>query len=188
MIDPKVTGTKIVFGPCRLSYVHLFDKYNPDNTEGGGKYCTNILIPKTETKTIKAIEQAIAAAKTIGISKKWQSREPKKLDMPLRDGDDKERDVETYAGHLYLNAKSKLRPVVVDSKRQPITNAEDMYSGVWGYVGVSFYPYSVSGSNGIGAALDSVMKFKDDEKLGGGGGSAADFDFVPVDTETDDEL
>ena len=29
MITPKVNDTKVVFGPCRLSYTHVFQKYVP---------------------------------------------------------------------------------------------------------------------------------------------------------------
>ena len=54
MITPKVNGTKVVFGPCRLSYTHVFAKHNPNGDAADGKYQTNVLIPKTEKETIKA--------------------------------------------------------------------------------------------------------------------------------------
>ena len=41
MKDPKVNGTKVVFGPCRLSYTHLFSKYVGEGQEDG-KYQTAI--------------------------------------------------------------------------------------------------------------------------------------------------
>ena len=51
MIDPKVVNdTKVIFGPCRLSYTHVFEKYSPDG-DGEGKFMTNVLIPKSE-KTV----------------------------------------------------------------------------------------------------------------------------------------
>ncbi len=42
MITPKVTENKVVFGPCRLSYTHVFNKYNPDGDDKNAKYMTNI--------------------------------------------------------------------------------------------------------------------------------------------------
>ena len=36
MITPQVKDMKVVFGPCRLSYVHVFSKYDPEN-DGNGK-------------------------------------------------------------------------------------------------------------------------------------------------------
>lgn len=80
MIDPKVVNdTKVIFGPCRLSYTHVFEKYIPEDG-GEGKYMTNVLIPKSEKKTIEAIKKAIEAAKKAAIVAKWGGKEPKKLD------------------------------------------------------------------------------------------------------------
>ncbi len=59
MIKPIVKETKVVFGPCRLSYTHVFNRYNPDGPEAEGKFMTNVLIPKSEKETIKAIQNAI---------------------------------------------------------------------------------------------------------------------------------
>ena len=96
MITPiiKNEGKTVVFGPCRLSYTHLFSKYSPDGDPDNGKYMTNVLIPKEEKETVKALNAAIEAAKKAGIVSKWDGKEPKKLDMPLRDGDtDKEDEI-----------------------------------------------------------------------------------------------
>lgn len=82
MKDPKIVNeTKVVFGPCRLSFTHVFNKYSP-NGEGEGKYMTNVLIPKSEKKTIKALDQAIEAAKKAGVVSKWGGKEPKSLICP----------------------------------------------------------------------------------------------------------
>lgn len=63
MSTPIVKDTKVVFGPCRLSYTHLFAKCNPSGNDEDGKYMTNILIPKSEKETVKALQQALKAAK-----------------------------------------------------------------------------------------------------------------------------
>lgn len=77
MITPVVKETKVVFGPCRLSYTHVFSKFAPDGDTASGKYMTNVLIPKEEKETIKAIQQAIETAKKSGIVSKWGGKEPK---------------------------------------------------------------------------------------------------------------
>lgn len=184
MITPKVNGTKVVFGPCRLSYTHLFNKYNPDGDDKNAKYMTNVLIPTEEKETVKAVRQAIEAAKSAGIASKWGGKEPKKLDMPLRDGDDK--DDEVYAGKLYVNAKCKTRPGIVDRNKAPIVDEEEIYSGVWAIVSVTFYPYDTVGKRGVACGLNNIMKFKDDEKLGGR--SSAESDFADIDNEDDEDL
>lgn len=184
MKDPKIVNeTKVVFGPCRLSFTHVFNKYSP-NGEGEGKYMTNVLIPKSEKKTIKALEQAIEAAKKAGVVSKWSGKEPKKLDMPLRDGDDKEDDV--YQDHFYINAKCNTRPGVVDKNKNPIVDEEEMYSGVWAFVSVTFYAYDVSGNRGVACGLNNLMKFKDDDHLGGR--VSADSDFADIDDVDDEDL
>jgi hypothetical protein len=185
MRTPKVNETKVVFGPCRLSYTHVFNKYTPESGDSAdGKYMTNVLIPKSETETIDAIKQAIEAAKKAGIVSRWGGKEPKKLDMPLRDGDEKEDDV--YADHFYVNAKSNTRPGIVDKDLNPIVDEEEIYSGVWAYVSVTFYAYDVSGNRGVACGLNNIKKFKDDDKLGGR--VSAESDFADFDDEDDDDL
>jgi hypothetical protein len=184
MRTPKVNENKVVFGPCRLSYTHVFNKYNPDDSGEDGKYMTNVLIPKTETETIEAIKGAIETAKKQAIVSKWGGKEPKKLDMPLRDGDEKDDDV--YADHFYVNAKSNTRPGIVDKDLTPIVDEEEIYSGVWAYVSVTFYGYDVSGNRGIACGLNNIKKFKDDDKLGGR--VSAESDFADFDDEDDDDL
>lgn len=185
MITPIVKDNKVVFGPCRLSYAHVFEKYDPDNT-GNGKYMTNVLIPKTEKETLKSLQEAIETAKRSAIVSKWGGKEPKSLDLPLRDGDLKDKDEDTYAGHFYLNAKSNTRPGIVDKKRSPIMDEEEIYSGVWCVVSVTFYGYDVSGKKGVACGLNNLMKFKDDEHLGGR--VSADTDFSGVSFDDDDDL
>lgn len=185
MITPIVKDTKVVFGPCRLSYTHVFSKYAPNDDTANGKYMTNVLIPKEEKETIAALQQAIEAAKKAAIVSKWSGKEPKKLDMPLHDGDtDKEDD--TYEGHLYVNAKSNTRPGIVDKNKAPIVDEDDIYSGVWAIMSVTFYGYDKNGKRGVACGLNNIMKYKDDERLGGR--ASAESDFADLDMEDDEDL
>ena len=186
MITPKVTDNKVVFGPCRLSYTHLFSKYAPEGDAANGKFMANVLIPKEETETINAIKQAIENGKKSAIVSKWGGKEPKKLDMPLRDGDVDKEDDDVYAGHFFVNAKSNVRPGIVDKNRAPIVDEDEIYSGVWAIVSVTFYGYDVSGNRGVACGLNNVMKFKDDDRLGGR--ASADSDFAGIEMDEDDDL
>lgn len=185
MKDPKVKNRKAVFGPCRLSYVHLLEKHSFEGSSEDGKYSVSILIPKKEKATVDAIKEAIANAQKEYADAKWGGKAPKKLSLPLGDGD--ERDDEAYAGHWYINAKSNTKPGVVDRDRTPITDEEEVYSGMWALVSVSFYGYDKGVNKGIAAAIDNVMKWKDDDRLGGGKESAeADFEGFGDDDDDDD--
>ena len=189
MITPILKDNKVVFGPVRLSYTHLFEKYSPDGTDEKGKYMTNVIIPKDEKETIKAIETAIAAAKKQAVISKWHGKEPKKIDSALRDGDEKEHDDNNiYADHYYINAKCNTRPGIVDKHKAPIVDEEEVYSGMWAILSVTFYGYDVSGNKGVACGLNNVMKFKDDEHLGGRASADTDFSGVDFDDEDDDEL
>ncbi len=186
MITPISRESKVVFGPCRLSYTHVFAKYNPSGSDEDGKYMTNILVPKSEKQTVKALQEAIEAAKRAGIAAKWGGKEPKKLDMPLRDGD--EKDDEVYQGCFYLNAKCNTRPGIVDKDKAPIMDEEEVYSGVWCVASVTFYAYDRNGNRGVACGLNNLMKFKDDEHLGGRVSAESDFGGVEFDDVDDDDL
>lgn len=186
MITPIVKDNKVVFGPCRLSYTHVFNRYNPDGDEKDGKYQTNVIIPKEEKETIKAVQQAIENGKKLAIVSKWGGKEPKKLDLPLREGDEKDGDDPVYEGAYYVNAKSNTRPGIVDRKKNPIVDEEEIYSGVWAIVSVTFFGYDVSGNRGVACGLNNIMKFKDDEHLGGRVSADTDFNGVDIDDEDDD--
>ena len=186
MIKPILKENKVVFGPCRLSYTHLFEKWSMEGSTDEGQYCTNVLIPKDEKETIKAIEEAIAEAKKSAIVNKWKGVDPKKLMLPLSDGDEKDTSDDTYSNHYYINAKCNTKPGVVDKNKMPITDEEEIYSGVWAICSVTFYGYDFGGKKGIACGLNNVMKFKDDERLGGR--ISADSDFEDVSFDEDDDL
>lgn len=185
MITPTIKDTKVVFGPCRLSYTHVFTKYAPDGDTDNGKYMTNVLIPKSEKQTVKALQQVIEAAKKSGIVSKWGGKEPKNLELPLRDGDN-DKDDEVYENCFFINAKSSTRPGICDKNKNPIVDEEEIYSGVYAYVSVSFYPYDKNGNRGIACGLNNIMKFKDGERLGSR--TSAETDFADIDAEDDEDL
>ena len=53
-------------------------------------------------------------------------------------------------------------------------------------VSLTFYPYDTNGNRGIACGLNNIMKFKDDEKLGGR--VSAESDFADIDTEDEEDL
>jgi toxin secretion/phage lysis holin len=94
--------TRVVTGEVRLSYAHVWE---PNSIQGGKpKYSVSLIIPKTDTATITAIEKAIDAAIDTGTAK-FGGKRPNKaaLKLPLRDGDT-ERDDEAYANSFFAIA------------------------------------------------------------------------------------
>lgn len=182
--------TSVTTGEVRLSYVHLFKPYayQPGQEE---KYQVTVLVPKTDTLTMGRINAAIEAAKQKGISDKWNGQCPPIVPTPVYDGDGvRPSDGMAFGpeckGHWVFTASAKVDypPEVVDANRNPIINQSEVYSGMYAYVNVSFYPYAFGGKKGIGCGLGPVMKVRDGESLGGRAMTAAQaFGNIPMPTQ-----
>ena len=156
--------TKVITGVnTRLSYFHGWE---PVSINGGTeKYSVSVLIPKSDTETLKAIEIAVDAAIEEGLSK-FGGKKPNKatIKLPLRDGD-VERDDEAYKGHYFVNANSITAPQIVDKAVKPILDRDEVYSGCYGRVSLNFYPFNSNGNKGIACGLGNIQKIKDGKKL-----------------------
>lgn len=180
-------ATNVTTGKVRLSYVHLFKPYafTPGQEE---KYSCTILVPKTDTETMARINAAIEGAKQRGISDKWNGQCPPVLPVPVYDGDGvRPSDGMPFGpeckGHWVFTASAKADypPEVVGPDRSPIVNQSEIYSGIYAYVNVTFFPYAFGGKKGIGCGLGPVMKAEDGEPLGGSAPTAAQaFGNIPV--------
>ena len=165
--------TKVITGKVRFSYAHVWE---PKAISEGDtpKYSVALLIPKTETATIKAIEAAVKAAKEEG-KVKFGGKIPANLKLPLRDGDDERPDDENYQGCMFINANTTNKPGIIDAKKLPITNQEDFYSGCYGRASINFYAFNVNGNRGIAAGLGNLQKLEDGDRLSGGSTAEDDF-------------
>ena len=168
-------STKVVTGKVRFCYVNVFEPtaLNDGDTP---KYNICILIPKSDTKTLNAIRNAIEAAKTAGKSKlaDKNGKIPSAIKIPLRDGDEERSDDPAYEGMMFINANSTRKPTVVDKDLNPIMTQEEFYSGCYGRASINFYAFNVQ-SKGIAAGLQNLQKLEDGEMLAGGSTAEEDF-------------
>ena len=165
--------TKVVTGVVRVSYANVGE---PVSINGGTpKYSVSLIIPKSDTKTIEAINAAVDTAIKEGAAK-FGGKIPNKaaLKLPLRDGD-VERDDEAYKGAYFVNANSTSAPQIVDRAVQPILDRSEVYSGCYARVSINFYAFNSSGNRGIACGLGNIQKVRDGEPLGGKSSAAADF-------------
>ena len=167
--NKKFTETSLRIGEVRFSYVNVFSpRKNEDGTPG--KYSVQLLIPKSNKQGLKMIEEAMEAAKQKGKTDKWGGKIPARMQSVLRDGDEEHPGEEVYEGMMFMNC-STVNPPQVSVRENGAINAaldsNDFYSGCWGAAVVNFYPYSVSGNNGVACGLNLVIKTRDDESLGG---------------------
>lgn len=175
------SNTKVVTGVVRLSYANVWE---PASINGGTpKYSVSLIIPKSDQKTIDAINAAVEAAIKDGAAK-FGGKIPNKaaLKLPLRDGDI-EREDEAYKDSYFVNANSTTAPQIVDRSVQPILDRAEVYSGCYARVSVNFYAFNSNGNRGIACGLGNIQKVKDGEPLGGRTSAADDFT-----TDLDDDF
>lgn len=161
---------KLITPVARLSFPHVFRRQEGDM--GAGKYAATLLFPKdTDLSALKA-----AAAACIKV--KWGDKKPSNLRSPFRDGDEKELD--GYAGCIYIRATSKTKPGVVDANVQPILDEEELYPGCYVRASLSVYAYDQSGNKGVSFGLLNLQKVKDGDSFSST--SKAEDDFSPLES------
>jgi hypothetical protein len=169
--------------PCRLSYAHVWEpsKFSDADPNEKPKYSTTCLIDKGDKKTVARLQKLIKD--TIeGGKAKWGGRIPSKLWDPLRDGDD-EKDPEKspeYGNCFFIKASSERQPKIIDGHCQPIMDQDEVYSGCYANVKLSFFAFA-NKSNGVSASLVCIQKTKDGESLGGTDSGTDGFDEVEED-------
>ena len=165
--------TKVVTGIVRLSYANVWEATSINGSTP--KYSVSLIIPKSDTKTIDAINAAVDAAIKEGASK-FGGKIPNKaaLKLPLRDGDT-ERDDEAYKDSFFVNANSTTAPQIVDRAVQPILDRAEVYSGCYARVSINFYAFNSNGNRGIACGLGNIQKVSDGDPLGGRSSAADDF-------------
>jgi hypothetical protein len=181
-LNPRKNPTKVVTGVVRLSYANVWE---PKSVNGGTeKYSVSLIIPKSDTKTIAAINAAVDAAIEEGKGK-FGGKIPNKaaLKLPLRDGDIDRPDDEAYANSYFVNANSTTAPQIVNRQLEPILDRSEVYSGVYARVSINFYAFNSNGNKGIACGLGNIQKIRDGEPLGSRSNAVDDFA-----TDSDDDF
>lgn len=182
---PNTNPSHVVTGKVRLSYEHIMKPYanttNDPNAEP--KYSVTVLVPKTDTTTRARLDAGIAAAKKRGLETKvYKEGTPlDKLPTPIYDGDGFRADGYTPFGPeckgmwvFTASCGQDRKPRVVDVNCQDILDPMEVYSGIYGRVGVDFFPYNFAGKQGVGCSLVNVQKLSDGEPLGAARATAED--------------
>lgn len=175
----------VTTGKVRLSYAHLTEAVALQEGQDK-KYSASFIIPKSDKKTIDKIKAAMKLAVQRGIETKWGGKKPPKLKLPLRDGDEERSDDEAYADSYFINGSCKIRPFIVDERKHEYPSVEaaddNVYSGCYVYVNLSFYPFDAAGNKGVTCGLNGVMKAGDGEPLS----SRVSIETAFAEIETDD--
>ena len=183
-MEKVINPTKVITGvKTRWSYANVWQAKSING--GTPKYSVSLIIPKSDTKTVTAVKNAIQAAYEEGQSKlKGSSKSVPALTAiktPLRDGDAERPDDEAYKDSYFINANSATAPGIVDAARNPIIEHSEVYSGVYGRASINFYAFNSNGSKGIACGLNNLQKISDGEPLGGK--TRAEDDFADEDED-----
>ncbi len=175
---------KVITGVnTRWSYCNVWEAKSING--GTPKFSVSLIIPKSDTQTVKKIEAAIQAAYEEGEAKlKGNGKSVPALSAiktPLRDGDMERPDDPAYADSYFINANSTTAPGIVDADRQPILERSEVYSGVYGRASINLYAFNSNGNRGIACGLNNLQKIRDGEPLGGR--TRAEDDFADLDDE-----
>ena len=162
-----INNTFVVTNKVRTSYANLIDA-RPQMNGGEPVYSCCFIIPKDDTETVESIREACNNAAKSGLGKAFGASMPKNMRFPLRDGDEDRSGDENYKNCYFINAKSKVKPKVVDMDKHYLESPDDVYSGMYVNAVLSFYPYNTNGNKGIGCGLGNMQKVEDGERFSGG--------------------
>ncbi|MDY6281859.1 MAG: DUF2815 family protein [Erysipelotrichaceae bacterium] len=179
----KNPATRVKTSEVRLSFCHLAEPYSYGNDDQQSpKYSVSMIISKSDSATIAAIRTNYNLAIEHGIEKYGEAFRKKATPLVRPEGsdqgllidcdkDERYQEDKDYKNCYILSAKS-LTPAPVyaieTGKKQltPDEIKELVYSGCYGKVLFNFYPYN-NRRMGIACGLDSVLKTRDGESLGG---------------------
>lgn len=208
-------GANIILQNCRVAFVHLAEPAVSKLAGFDPKYEVTCLIPKSATAEIEKIKQAIKD--TVRLSEKLKTASDKKKAESkalkihqeyciIRDGDKtKNADGIIYDGledHFLIKAKTgvtemsdgsyKLKVPLALKYRSNVdieteNLADELYSGMWADVAVTFQGYIFMKKPGVTVYLNGVMKLKNDERLGKANPFEARDDIVEEEILTTDE-
>lgn len=163
---------RIMLRNVRLAFPALFEPSSYG--EGDPAYSATLIMDPAQAD---AVDKAIA-----GVARdKWGAKAEAQLKalraagkVCLRDGDEK-ADYDGFEGMMFIAARSKTRPTVVDGQRQPLTQSDGrIYAGC--YVNASLEVWAQDNAYGkrINCTLRGVQFVRDGEAFGGGRPASAD--------------
>lgn len=171
---------RVMLRNVRLAFPSLFEP--SAYGEGDPSYQATLIM---EPDAAKAVEAAMAAV----AKEKWGAKGDAQLKalrssgkVCLRDGDEKP-DYDGFAGMMFVAARSKTRPTVVDNMRNPLTQSDGrIYAGCYVNASIEIWAQDNAYGKRVNATLRGVQFVRDGEAFGGGRPAAADeFDEIEAD-------
>jgi hypothetical protein len=170
---------KVVLKRARIAFAKIWE---PEQFGGQGEpACSGsfILDPKAQKAEV---DKMIAAINEVA-KEKWKDKAADMLktlkakgDICLHDGATKS-EYDGFAGNVFVSARNKVRPVVVDKNKSPLTQADGRpYSGCFVNVSLDIWAQENKYGKRINAKLLAVQ-FEDEGLAFSGGEGYSDADF-----------
>ena len=188
---------KVKLNDVRLAFPVLYEPKGVN--DGEPRFSAAFLFPPDHpaatavTKAQQEVAKAKWGAKAGEVYKLLKANDR----LALHDGASK-GDYAGYEGSLFVNTSNKLRPLVIDQSRAPLTpDTGKPYSGCFVNGVVELWPQDNRFGKRINASLMGVQFLRDGERLAGGAvASEDDFESIPgaegaaavFDEEPDDDI
>ncbi|MCC6489104.1 MAG: DUF2815 family protein [Candidatus Hydrogenedentes bacterium] len=181
MAEEKSKRRAIITPPACAMFVYVWEPRESMNEGQPAQYSISLLFKKTED--ISALRRAAKAAAVEKFGDKARG-----LKDPFRDVDELETPVPGYKGGVFITAKSKTRPGIVDADLQAITDPMDFYPGCICRASVTAWPFDKKGSKGVTFLLNNIQKVKDGTRLDGKKSAEEEFDAIGDGDDDNDPL
>ena len=172
-------STKFLTQEFRVSFPQVFE---PKAFEGGTpKYSMDLIFDKNTD--ISVLQEAVDRE----LASEWPdvSKRPKKLRLPIKDGNTDKPDSPEYSDSVYVKATSTRKPGVVGADLSEITDPNAFYGGCYARATLVAKAYSTPANKGVSFYLQNIQKLRDGESFGGHSNPENDFDAVVSDPEAE---
>lgn len=180
--DDNVDVAKVKLTNVRLSFPSLF---TPSSFKGSkpaysGTFLLNKVKDKRQILKVKKVIAEVAKAE-------WKTKVPKRLETPLRDGDEKE-DLDGYGEDVMFITGRSYDPIpIIDAARNTLTEDDrKIYSGCYVHVVLRIWAQDNEWGKRINCSLQALMFSKDGERFAGGEVVDAEEEFADLLEEAED--
>lgn len=170
-------SSKVVLSGARIAFAAIWEPKQFNGTGEPACSAAFILDPKTQQSEINKVVESIKAV----AAEKWGAKASDMLsvlkakgDLCLQDGATK-ANYDGFAGNVFISARNKSRPVVVDKNKAPLTQADGKpYSGCYVNASIEIWAQDNGYGKRINAKLIAVQFAKDGPAFSGGEGYTDD--------------
>lgn len=182
--DKKTNVIKL--GPAVGAFAQGLFEARAIDEKSEPKYGITLLFPKrTADKALAELRKMIdfQARQKFGPN---YAKLPK-FQNPIRDGDVEKPDKKEFAGMLFISAKSKNRPGLVNRHLQAITDKDEAFSGCKFVIQAGVFAFEKAGNKGVALGLNNAMMFEKGDRIDGRQDAAEAFAEYADGSETTEE-